>query len=166
MNVVWRHRSRAHISIHTTGWARPVGPRMGQACKFPLRATRCEERKPLKGKREKGSPEPENHYKVSRRDVPAVDNPLSIRALLFSCVREIWNPWEKLLGVFKAACLLLNQTLCLDVWNIAFCAVLGVKGKAAEVTWPVKPYEEKANGLLSLLTQIVLENRSDDLCNT
>lgn len=103
---------------------------------IPPAGTQSEERKPLKGTREKGSPEPENHYSQQKGCACSTPPSLTIRAFLFSWVREIWNPWEKLLGVFKARCLLLNQALCLDERSTAFCAVLGVKGKAAEVTWP------------------------------
>lgn len=110
-------------------WARLRIQEWGtRVCKLSFQANQHEERKPLKENRGKGSPKPENHYKVSRKDLPTVP----IRAFLFSWVWEIWNPWEKLLRMFKARCSLVNYVLCLDVQNIDFLARLGIEGEAAE----------------------------------
>lgn len=55
----------------------------------PSKQISVKREKPLKENREQASLKPENHYNVSRRDLPAVDNPLSIRAFLFVWVWEI-----------------------------------------------------------------------------
>lgn len=137
-NIIWRNRNRTDISIHgTTQLNTPCGTMDGDTqANSPSKQISVKREKPLKENREQASLKPENHYNVSRRDLPAIDNPLSIRAFLFLWVWEIWNPWEKLWGIFKARCLLVNQVLCLDVQNTAFFAIPGVKGKAAEAVWP------------------------------
>lgn len=134
-------------------WARPVGPRMWYTCELHFQAKQHEERKPLKEKSQKGPPKPENHYKVSRRDLLARDNPLSIRTFLFSWVSEIWNPWEKLLSVFKARYSLVNEILCLDVQEIAFFAMLEIEDRQGcrGCMIKAKSYNEKVNCLLCSL---------------
>lgn len=75
------HHHTAEYTLWDQGW--------GHTGKLPFQANQREAGKPLKENRQQGSLKPENHYNVSRRDLPAVDNPLSIRAFLFLWVWEI-----------------------------------------------------------------------------
>lgn len=148
MSISNEKHIRAHISISIptaehTPWIQEQGTH-----KLSFQANQCEERKPLKENR--GSLKPENHYQVSRRDLPAADNPFSVRTFLFSRVWEIRNPWEKLQCIRSKSSLFryAEYGIICNAWNSEQrCRGYMSKAKLHDknVNWLIFPVDERVH---------------------
>lgn len=107
-------------------WDRGGGPR-----KLSSRANQCEERKPLKENREKGSRKPENHDQAE--EIRLQETALSQLGLCCFHGFGKSETLEKNCWVYSKQDVHWWIMFCLDVQNIACFAMLSSKDKAAEM---------------------------------